>query len=92
MSPVQDFKANRRTENGRSAQEVNLTVIAVQAQRLKPPPFLKKEERVIFEHVVNHSAPMHFIESKCRPSEGVSAVGRAALGLIVILGKHLGAM
>jgi phage terminase small subunit len=47
-----------------SAEELGLAVIDVQRQRLKPPPYLKKEERVIFEHVVSHSAPMHFKENE----------------------------
>ena len=46
------------------AEELGLAVIDVQAQRLKPSAYLKKEERVIFEHVVNHSAPMHFKENE----------------------------
>jgi hypothetical protein len=48
----------------KSAEELGLAVIDIQAQRLKPPAYLKKEERVIFEHVVNHSAPMHFKENE----------------------------
>jgi hypothetical protein len=47
-----------------SAAELGISVIDVQRQRLKPPAYLKKEERVIFEHVVNHSAPMHFKENE----------------------------
>jgi phage terminase small subunit len=46
-----------------SAEELNLTVIDVQAQRLKPPPYLKKEEKAIWEHLVGHSHPRHFKES-----------------------------
>ena len=48
----------------KSAEELGLAAIDVQRQRLKPPAYLKKEERVIFELVVNHSAPMHFKESE----------------------------
>ena len=47
-----------------SAAELGISVIDVQRQRLKPPAYLKKEERVIFEHVVNHSAPVHFKENE----------------------------
>jgi hypothetical protein len=47
----------------RSAEELGIQVIDVQAQRLKPPAYLKKEESV-WEHVVNHSAPMHFKENE----------------------------
>jgi hypothetical protein len=47
----------------KSAEELGLAVIDVQAQRLKPPPYLKKEEKVIWEHVVGHSHPRHFKES-----------------------------
>jgi hypothetical protein len=48
----------------KSAEELSLTVIDVQRQRLKPPAYLKKEERAIWEHVVGHSAPMHFKENE----------------------------
>jgi hypothetical protein len=48
----------------KSEAALALTVIDVQAQRLKPPAYLKKEERAIFEHVVNHSAPQHFKENE----------------------------
>jgi phage terminase small subunit len=48
----------------KSAEELSLTVIDVQAQRLKPPAYLKKEERAVFEHVVNHSAPRHFTQAE----------------------------
>jgi hypothetical protein len=47
-----------------SAEALGLQVIDVQAQRLKPPAYLKKEDRVIFEHVVNHSAPRHFKQNE----------------------------
>jgi hypothetical protein len=48
----------------KSAEELSLTVIDVQAQRLRPPAYLKKEEKTIFEHVVNHSDPRHFKENE----------------------------
>jgi phage terminase small subunit len=48
----------------KSAQELNLTVIDVQAQRLRPPDYLKKEEKAIFEHVVGNSAPQHFKQNE----------------------------
>ena len=47
----------------KSAEELGLAVIDVQAHRLKPPPYLKKEEKVIWEHVVGHSHFRHFRES-----------------------------
>ena len=47
-----------------SAEALGLQVIDVQAQRLKPPAYLKKEERSIFEHVVSHSAPQHFKQNE----------------------------
>ena len=47
----------------KSAEELGLAVIDVQAHRLKPPPYLKKEEKVIWEHVVGHSHSRHFKES-----------------------------
>ena len=46
-----------------SAEALGLQVIDVQAQRLKPPAYLKKEERSIFEHV-SHSAPQHFKQNE----------------------------
>lgn len=48
----------------KSANSLALTVIDVQAQRLRPPAYLKREERVIFEGIVNHSAPTHFKENE----------------------------
>jgi hypothetical protein len=55
----------KMAQRGRkSAEELGLAVIDIQSQRLKPPAYLKKEERVIFEQVVNHSAPMHFKENE----------------------------
>ena len=47
-----------------SVEQLGITIIDVQRQRLKPPAYLKKEERTIFEHVVNHSAPTHFKENE----------------------------
>ena len=44
----------------KSAEALGLQVIDIQAQRLKPPAYLKKEEKAVWEHVVNHSAPAHF--------------------------------
>ena len=41
----------------KSAEALGLAVIDIQAQRLKPPSYLKEEERAVFEHVVGHCAP-----------------------------------
>ena len=48
----------------KSAEELNIQVIDVQAQRLRPPPYLKKEERAAFEHVVSNSSPQHFKQNE----------------------------
>jgi phage terminase small subunit len=48
----------------KSAEALNLTVIDVQSQRLKPPPYLRKEEMAVWEHVVGHSSPQHFKQNE----------------------------
>jgi phage terminase small subunit len=40
--------------------EENVVVVNAQHLRLKPPAYLNKHEREIFEHVVNHSEPSAF--------------------------------
>ena len=47
----------------KSAEELGLVVIDVQAQRLKAPAYLKKEERTVWEHVVGNADPRHFKQS-----------------------------
>jgi hypothetical protein len=48
----------------KSAESLGLTVIDVQAQRLRAPNYLKAQEKVIFEHIVSNCAPTHFKASE----------------------------